>query len=395
MSLSASLRFTLLFALAAVPLSCGSSSSSGGSSGTGGSGDDITVNFAGPQAATPISSTKVVVSWLDASNSAGDPASSMTYEVYRSSALTLADETLIGTTSPGVTSYVDSGLAGNGNQTYFYRVVALDVFENESVNNTVVSAHPPASVVSGTLNFTDDVLPLFSLEGDTVLPGPEANITCLDCHIPSGGVLATEADYSTYAGLVIGVGTSSSPDSWLSPGQGTATASEFLNRFWNYPGTPVDAATAHGASGAGYDTKTADLQAFADALKDWANEGGLESEDTERPVMDFTDIGNTTYEASYDLGNDEVTITTFHASDPESQAFWPNDQLMYRIYGGLTSNTIDWDTPLVETDRNIYAMDSDISITFSYSAATGVFVVRAVDFEGNESLNESELEVSR
>jgi len=395
MSPSASLRLPLLLVLATLPLSCGSSSSSGGSGGTGGSGDDVTVTFSGPQSASPISATKVVISWLDASNSAGDPASSMSYEVYRSTALDLSDEASVGTTSPGVTSYVDTGLAGAGANSYFYRVVASDVFGNESVNATIVSAHPPANVSSGSLSHATDVLPLFDLEGDTILPGPEAAaITCLDCHVSSGGVIAADADYTTYDGLVIGTGTSGSPDTWLSPGEGTSTASEFLSRFWTYPGSP-DAATAHGAAGAGYDTKTADLQAFADALKNWANEGGLESADTERPVMDFTDIGNTTYEASYDLVNDQVTITTFHASDPESQAAWPNDQLMYRIYGGLTSNTIDWDTPLVETDRNVYAMDSDIAMTFSYSAATGVFVVRAVDFEGNETLNEAELAVTR
>ncbi len=394
MSLSASLRLPLLLVLATLPISCGSSGSSGGSGGTGGTGGDITVTFSGPQSASPISAAKVVISWLDAANSAGDPASSMTYMVYRSTDLTLSDEALVGTTSPGVTSFVDTGLSESGSQTYFYRVIASDVYGNLSVNNSVVSAHPPAAVESGSIDYTDDVLPLFDLEGDTIIPGPEGPITCLDCHIASGGVIATLADYSSYDTLVIGTGTSGSPDSWLTPGDGTATSADFLSRFWTYPGSP-DAATAHGPAGAGYDTKTAELQVFADGLKDWANEGGLGAIDTERPVMDFTDIGNTTYEASYDLGNDEVTIMTFHASDPESQAGQLNDPLMYRIYGGLTSNTIDWDTPVVETDRLTYAMDSDISITFSYTEATGVFVVRAVDFEGNETLNEAELEVTR
>lgn len=398
MSPSASLRLSILLALAVLPMSCGSSSSSGNSGGTGGSGDDITVNFSGPQSASPISSTKVVISWLDASNSAGDPASSMSYKVYRSSSLTLSDETLIGTTSPGVTSYVDTGLSGSGGQTHFYRVIASDVYGNLSVNTNVVSAHPPANVTSGSIDYTDDILPLFSLEGTVNLPGPgpAALINCLDCHAPGSTILQAEADYSSYDGLVIGTGTTGSPDTWLSPGDGSSTAADFLNRFWTYPGSPVDAAVAHGSpAGAGYDTKTAELQTFANNLSDWANEGGLPAVDNARPVMDFTDIGNTTYEATYDLGNDEVTIDTFHASDPESQAGWTNDQLMYRVYGGLTSNTIDWDTPLVETDRNIYPMDSDISITFSYTGATGVFVVRAVDFEGNETLNEAELQVSR
>ncbi|NQU48332.1 MAG: hypothetical protein HQ519_06770 [Planctomycetes bacterium] len=393
---SATLRLPLLLALVVLPLSCGSSSSSGGSGGTGGTGEDVQVNFSGPQSSSPISATKVVISWLDASNTAGDPPSSMSYKVYRSTALDLADETLVGTTSPGVTSYVDGGLAGTGKQTYFYRVVAADVFGNLSVNANVVSAHPPAAIQSGSIDFATDVQPLFDLEGEAVIPGPESGpITCLDCHDGTTNILATEANYTTYAGIVIGVGTSGSPDSWLVPGNGNQTSNQFLSRFWTYDNGNPNAAAAHGAAGAGYHNSTNDLQAFANALKSWANEGGLEAPDTERPVMDFTNVNNSSYEASYDLGNDQVTITTFHASDPESQAGMLTDPLRYRVYGGLSSTTIDWDTPLVETDRNIYSMTSNVTMTFAYSGATGVFVVRAVDFEGNESLNETELKVTR
>ena len=131
MLLPTSLRFTLILTLVALPLSCGSSGTSGASSGAGSSDDDIQVNFSGPQASSPISSTKVVISWLDASNTAGDPPSSIIYRVYRSTALDLSDETLVGTTSPGITSFVDDGLSDKGNQTYFYRVVAEDVFGND------------------------------------------------------------------------------------------------------------------------------------------------------------------------------------------------------------------------------------------------------------------------
>jgi hypothetical protein len=169
-----------------------------------------------------------------------------------------------------------------------------------------------------------------------------------------------------------------------------------LDRFQNFTGASKAHDEFNGAQGAGYHNKDNELQAIGAKLKSWADEGGLEAPDSARPVMDFTDVHNVNYEASYDLVADEVTITTFHGSDPESQlAHLGVDSLAYRVYGGLTSNTIDWDTPLVETDRNIYSTSSDVVITFDYSASTGVFVVRAFDYEGNETLNERELEVTR
>ncbi len=381
-------RLLLLGFLAVTHLSCGSSSSSSNTGNGGGGGSSVTVSFSGPKSAEPLSATKVLIAWLEATNSAGDPPSTMVYKVYRSTAIDLADEVLAGTTSPGVTSFVDTGLSDKGKKTYFYRVVARDLFGRESLTPSTVSAHPPAGVVSGGRSYTGDIRPLFFLEGENDFAVNE-KFSCLHCHNNT----AAQTDLRNWQGIMKGVGSISNPDSFVTPGDQAATRIAFLDRFKNFAG----ASDAHGPLGGGYQNMNVDITSMALVLANWAGEGALENPDSNRPIMNFAAVGNGTYEASYDLINNQVTINFFHADDPESEPPHTNygDPLSYSIYAGETSNTIDWDNPLVETARYTFSPLTDISVTFNYSAGTGVFVIRPLDFFGNEALNEIEISVSR
>jgi hypothetical protein len=348
---------------------------SGGGGGGGGGGSTPEIFFDGPLEATPESPTSISVQWVDATNSAGDPPSSMQYDLYRSTTSELADEQLVVAAVSGLTSFIDQSLLDD--VTYFYRVVARDASGLESTDAGLVSSHLP-KIPETPLDYQTDVAPLWS-----TIPANDGVSFCTDCHVDTGSVYGT-LSLESWERLMIGVGTPTKPDTVIVVGNSKATAANTADKFYFWK----SALPAH-------NMWFYKRELFVDALGRWVDEGATEVPDVSLPQFDFDDLRNQSRYSVVDNGDGTVSVTFPHALDPESEPFrgTVNDHLEYRVFGGIDSLSIDWRTPVAQVERYIFEKSEDFySIRFDWSWDSGAFVVRARDYARNESLNEVELQ---
>lgn len=352
----------------------GPGSGSGGGS-NGGGGGSATLTFAGPSDASPTAVDTIAVTWDPAilTASTGDD---VIYDVFRADNEAMTGELLLGTTSPGVSSYIDGGLA-NG-MTYFYRVAARTT-ESGLVEEPqiVVSSNLPMQPSGTPIDYATTVEPLWSRLGN------DGVTTCLDCH--DGGI--AKPDLRTWEGVMIGMGTPAAPDSFVTPGLGTASWRDLVNRIKSHP----SAISAH-------KMWLSQVTDFENTLVPWIDEGATEAGDTMIPEFDPADLANADLYAVEDRGNNRVAIRFPHATDLESQPYGPQsfDHLAYYVFAGETSNTIDWSSQYRTVGRSTFpTSDDSFVLLFDWTPNTGTFVVRAVDWFGNISVSEVELNFER
>jgi hypothetical protein len=354
-----------------------SGASSGGASG-GGSGGGTTppeIYFDGPTDAAPVSSTSVSIVWGDATNSAGDPPSSMQYDVFRGTSVNMTDEVLVVAGAPSLTSFVDEGLLDD--VTYFYRVVARDASGLEAQASNLVSSHLPG-IPPTPLDYQTDIEPIWS-----TIEGSDGVTFCTDCHVDTGTVYGT-LSLQSWERLMIGVGTPAKPDTVIVVGDDIATGVNLEEKFYFWE-----------ASQAAHNMWSFKRELFLDTLRRWVNEGASEVPDVSLPVFDFEDTRNQSRYSVTNNGDGTVTVTFPHAADPDSEPYRgpENDHLEYRVYGGVDSLNMNWRTPVAIVKRYHFKKTEDFySISFDWAWDSGVFVVRARDFARNEAINERELE---
>lgn len=368
------LPISALGLLALLPVACGSSGSGAGaaagaaSAGVGIGTSDIL--FPGVTSADAINPSEVTVTWPNAviAQTTGGSAT-MRYRIYRAldAETVLLDSSLVATTEPGVTSFVDVGLPDN--TTLYYRVVALDTDERFSLSTSVANARTPAEYGPGTIDYTTAILPLWSTE----MPG-NPGTTCLTCHTTPG---AGRLDLSTLEGALAGLGTLANPDSFIIPYLGEESWAEFLARMTAFPNF---------FQHVNYLTAPEGLAAMEEPLQAWISEGALATPDGLPPIFEF---GNEALAGTYFgrfLDFDTVEVTFPHASDPESLPANGSvaGQLEYAVYAGTTSETINWDKPvaLIIVDQ-IQAMNDTVSGTFDWTESDSlVAIIRPLDASG-------------
>ncbi len=359
--------------LALIP-ACGSGGSqaslTAGSSSADAGQPTLDILFSGISTADAINPNEVTLSWQAASLvSTGSGSDKMRYHVYRglTEAATQLESSLIATTGQGAISFIDSGLPDS--TTIFYRVVALDTDERTSITTQVANAHTPAAYGPGTIDFYADILPMWS----TPMPG-NASVDCLTCHTtPGAGML----DLSTLEGVLAGVGTLASPDSFVIPYQGEASWAEFLSRMTMFPNFLVHSP---------YFSDPAGLAAMEVPLMAWIFEGALSSPDSTPPVFEFGDAETAGRYFGEFTSFDTVKVTFPHAVDPESLPFNGSraGQLEYAVYAGADSNTIDWEKP-VAIGKVELANESEptSSVSFEWLESDSlIVVVRPLDASG-------------
>ncbi|MCX8229398.1 MAG: hypothetical protein OTJ44_05525 [Planctomycetota bacterium] len=347
----------------------------------GGSNADITLSFQGPVDAYPLTATTALVSWLIATNTAGDSADSMTYTLYRGDTedfdTSLTPSHDIWTISGTVTGNPSKAVAVNAAQHHFFKVKAADSHDNTVLSNRVVSTFPPEEPVTGSILYENNVEFLWAVTDNL-------GNTCMTCHDGSRG--SGTLDLSSYIGVMNGLGDAITPDSFTVPGDGGATwalfalgfTSNFIEHFSFADHAPL----------------------FQITLSDWAEEGCLEYPEEVAPIFQFGQVGNGShYYAEPDWNAETVTLHFFHAEDSESTPYGSPtfDHLEYVVYGGEDSNSIDWVTPLATVARNTSfpTMDNEFSVTLPWTLPKGSFVIRAKDYVGNETINEKELTVQQ
>ncbi|KAA3609548.1 MAG: hypothetical protein DWQ01_09470 [Planctomycetota bacterium] len=378
-----------------VPIACGGSGS-GRTARLGAGAAGLPPFFTGVGSAEAISPTEVVVSWSDAIDQVGEPnTQSMIYRVYRAfdPASVLLESALIGTTDPGITSFVD--IDAIPFTTHYYRVEAINTLGNQTTSLTSATARTPSLFEGGSIEFYGDIDadpgdPLSQNIFETIVGSNGLN--CLSCHTDGGSAYPLD----TYEGIMAGVGTFSEPDSFVIPFDPEGSWLEFVARF---SANPIDHLPFVSAA--------AEIAALEAILGAWINEGALEFPDDQPPVFEFDDIDNAgKYYAEF-TGFDKVTVTWFHASDPESlpPTGDTTNQLEYYIYVGTSSNTIDWENPARtvcpddlnwETADEVVTMspmktgpDSLVSAEFGWCEDTAAIVIRAIDAAGrNEVLSD-------
>ncbi len=392
----------LIALIAVLPLSCGGSGgSSSTTSGATGGGGGILPTFPGIGAADAISPTEVLVAWPDAVGGSASSSRTMIYRVYRAfdQASALLPTSLIHETLAGVTSHVDSGLPPFS--TVYYRVEAVDSQGNVATNELVTSARTPSTYAPGTVDYTNDVLPLWSASNPT-------GQTCIGCHdgvSGNGGRL----DLSTADGLLAGIGTTQNPNSFVVAYDGEATWNEFVARFVQKP-------LEHGA----YFTSPGEVLLIEEPLAAWVDEGALSVPDATPPIFEFDNIENAGKYYGRFIDYQTAEVTFFHASDPESLPFTGNTagQLEYHVYAGEDTASIDWETPLATVMSPEKSVGNDtITTTFPWTGDRAIVIIRALDASGrsvelpdpgdpgyrdalmlrwrNMSLNEREIGLSR
>lgn len=350
-------------ALALLAGACGSGSSSDGprppNPGTG-----PAPSFLGIETADATSPTEVALAWSPASNASGPPDSDrMVYRIYRASSAdaALTESALLATTAAGATSYLD--VAATPFTAYFYRVEAVNSRGARSATRLLASAHTPSQWLPGSIDYPADIVPLWST---TSLAGN----SCLSCHdgSPAGGRL----DLGSYEGVLVGVGSAAAPDSFVVPGDGAATWDEFRLRFSLNPFEHLQ-----------FNARPQDIDAMEAPLTMWADEGALPAADGTPPRFAFENPENADRYFGSFVG-DQVSITFFHASDPESVPFDGDTtgQLEYHVYGGVDSTAIDWLNPLASTRSNDADANPTMTVLFPWPHERGTFVVRAIDGAG-------------
>ncbi len=357
----------LLALVALLPLSCGGGSSSGNAAaGASGTGGGVLPTFSGIGAANAISPAEVLVSWPDAIGGSKSSSRTMIYRVYRAFdvASVMLPTALVYQTAAGVTTHVDRGLPPF--TTVYYRVEAVDSQGNVATNTLVTAARTPSNYAPGTVDYVADVLPLWSAAD----PGGQ---TCIGCHDGLSG-LGGRLDLSTAQGVLVGIGSLASPNSFIIAYDGVGTWNEFVSRFVQQP-------LQHG----GYFTSPGSVLAIQAPLSDLGDEGALSEPDASPPMFEFDDIQNAGKYHGRFLNYQTAEITWFHASDPESLPFTGSTlgQLEYHIYAGVDSASIDWENPVAVVMSPEKTPQSDtITGTFPWTENRAIVVVRALDASG-------------
>ena len=349
--------------------------SGGGNNGGGGGGNTATLTFGGPSDAAPTAIETVAVTWDPAILTAAT-GDDVLYDVYRADNAAMTGELLLGTTTVGVSSYIDAGLTQG--QTYFYRVAARTT-ESGLVEEPegVVSANLPLQPTGTPIDYTTAVAPIW------LRLGSDGVTTCLDCH---DGAIA-QLDLRTWEGLMIGMGTPTAPDSFVTPGFGEASWKDLVSRVLSHPG----ALNSHKM----WVSQIADFQA---ALTPWIDEGATEAPDTTVPEFNAADLADTNKYTVEGTTGIRVAVRFPHAIDPESTPYGPQsfDHLRYSIFAGETSNTIDWSSRFRGVPRSSFpTSDESYVLLFDWAPNTGVFVVRASDWFTNTTVSEVELHFER
>jgi hypothetical protein len=395
-----------LVAVLPLAVSCGPSLSENGSgsSGSGATGNllsrqtdygiNLNIVFAGITEASALSPKEVLVGWSDAMFT-DEPASaaSMRYVVFRgrTQQITLQDAGQIAITERGALTFTDnfSDLPETDdldNTTWYYSVVAIDSDESISSNVQVAIARTPSVYAPGTMNFYNDVAPLFL----SVKNPADANQNCLSCHSGSGA--AGGMDLSTLEGILAGVGTPSQPDSFIIPFLGNHSVAEFKSRFTHGSLFDQDSAKSNhigyitapdggtpGIAGDGIE----DLNL---PIRNWAFEGALPELDSTPPVFEFANVNNAGYYYGNFIDFDTVRLKVPHASDPESIPVNGSiaGQIDYVVYAGIDSNSIDWDHPIMIKSLTVNeAALNAVSIEFDWDKSNElVVVVRPMDAAG-------------
>ena len=399
-----------LVAVLPLAVSCGPSLSEDGtgSAGSGSTGStfsrqtdysiDLNIDFAGITDASAISPTEVLISWADAMF-IDDPASAagMRYVIFRglTHQAPLRDIGQIAITGQGELTFTDdfSDLENPpplDNTTWYYSVVAI---ADESISNNVqvAIARTPSAYAPGTMSFYDDVLPLF-----TAIKNPlDATQNCLSCH--ETGNAAGGMDLSTLEGILAGVGTPATPNSFIIPFLGDDSYTEFRARFtggslfdqnsarFNHLDYIVEPDGGTPEAGDG-------VEDLALPIRNWAFEGALPTPDATPPVFEFADVYNAGSYYGKFINFDTIRLYVPHASDPESIPVNGSlaGQIDYVVYAGETSNTIDWDHPVAMKSLTINEVGQDeVSIDFKWVDENGalisnelVVVVRPMDAAG-------------
>jgi hypothetical protein len=359
---------------------------------------NLNIDFSGITDASAISPSEVLISWGDAMF-IDDPASAagMRYVIFRglTHQAPLRDIGQIAITGQGQLTFTDdfSDLENPpplDNTTWYYSVVAI---ADESISNNVqvAIARTPSAYAPGTMNFENDVLPLFR---DIRNPS-DTTQNCLSCH--STGNAAGGMDLSTLEGILAGVGTPANPNSFIIPFLGDDSYSEFRARFT--AGTPVDQGSAlanhldYIVEPDGPTPEAGDgIEDLELPIRNWAFEGALPTPDSTPPVFEFADVNNAGLYYGKFIDFDTVRLYIPHASDPESVPVNGSlaGQIDYVVYAGETSNAIDWDHPITMKSLTINeAGQSYVSIDFNWVDGNGqlrsndlVAVVRPMDAAG-------------
>jgi hypothetical protein len=387
--------------VAALPLivSCGASlDDAAAGSATGGANEgnfsrqtdyqiNFNIDFSGVSDASALSPTESLISWSDAMFT-DEPVSAagMRYIVFRGTTKqeTLSDSGIIAITDPGVLSFTDSGLADN--QTWYYSVAAMDPDDTISNNVQVAISRTPSEYAAGTMNFTVDVLPLFS----SIRDPNDLTTNCLSCHTTptaAGGM-----DLSTLEGIIAGIGTAGNPDSFIIPFLGDDSWSEFGARFT--AGNILDSSSAFynhlsflAAPDGGTPLIPGDgIEDLQTPIRNWAFEGALPSPDSTPPVFEFADVQNAGLYYGVFTDFDSVRLFIPHASDPESIPVTGSlaGQIDYVVYAGTDSNSIDWDRPLLIKSITVNeANQAFVAINFDWTLSNELtVVVRPMDAAG-------------
>jgi hypothetical protein len=355
----------------------GSGSSGGGATGGGGGGGggSVTMSFGGPLDAAPSAGDSIALSWSIATNSIGDPISTMRYSVYRGTQRDMADEALVlGTTAQ--TSMIDSGLLDD--VTYYYRVLANDAAGNQSDNDDLVSAHLP-TIPPPPIEYVVEVGNLWSS-----VTARDGKSVCTDCH--HDGMAYGFLSLESWERLMIGVGTPTKPNSFIIEGKSKATGAAFVEAYFD-PNNPVPEHNAWRLK----------REFFLPEVQLWIDEGARPAPDLSRPVFDFMDLQNQARYSASENGDGTVWVNFPHASDPDSEPYrgTVNDHLEYHVYGGVNSILIDWRNPVAVVNRyNFKKTETSYGVRFPWAFETGVFVVRAYDYTRNASLNEREVSLA-
>ena len=366
---------TLILTSAAVLAAC-TETSNKSTSGTGGAPPDAgkpsaAIQFSGVALADALSPTEVFVSWSDAvllPNSVG--AGAMIYRIYRSDTEEGAKTATVPVhvTTAGVTAWVDTGLQPF--TTYFYRVVAVDPDLRTSISDRVTNARTVSLYSGGTFDYDTQLLPLFSSPSPT---NPAVN--CLSCHTTPG---PGHLDLSTREGAFAGIGTAQDPDSFLVSFDGDATWAEFLGRM-----SGGFVMTNHLPW---FSQPSAGLAQMEAPLREWVDQGGSLEPDSYPPVFALGGVGSAGSYFGEFIDFDTIRITFPHADDPETLP--PNGnragQIEYAIYGGLRTNTINWDTPIaLATVSQATQADPEVTAEFDWPfGGLAIIVVRPIDSAG-------------
>lgn len=372
----AALLTTTLTLLAVLAAACESDPTESNEPGTVGPPPDAgqpttDIVFSGISVADALGPEEMLVSWPAAvllpnlTGSAG-----MVYRVFRgdSENEALLSTTPIHTTGPGTTTWVDSSVEEF--RTYYYKVVAVDTYERTSLSVRVTSGRTPSAYQGGVFDYDQDLLPLWSTPSPI---NPAQN--CLSCHtMPGPGRL----DLSTREGAYIGVGTAQDPDSFLVAFDPDATWAEFLSRMSD-PYVIVEHLPWLSEPNSG-------LTAMEPPLREWANEGGTQEPDVTPPVFAIGGVGNAGSYTGQFIDFDTIELVFPHADDPETLP--PGGalagQIEYAIYGGTSTNDIDWDTPLALHYVTVATQgDPQVTAQVEWTAGpTAVLVVRPIDSAG-------------